>query len=138
MKHDKKKRIKKQLIERYGYCCQICGEKTTKEKLAIEHIIPKSSGGKNNKENLSLVCNSCNSKKHKYNALNYPQNAFFKNPIFFINLCMYENSNSLFDKEMTLENLKGIETNTINKLNTVKEVIKFVKNIEVRNENNND
>jgi len=32
-------------------------------RITIDHIIPKSKGGKNNHENLQVMCESCNTKK---------------------------------------------------------------------------
>ena len=40
--------------------CNYCG---TTEKLTIDHIIPISKGGKNEKENVQILCSICNNKK---------------------------------------------------------------------------
>lgn len=40
--------------------CNYCG---TNEKLTIDHIIPISKGGKNEKENVQILCSICNNKK---------------------------------------------------------------------------
>jgi len=45
----------------YGYRCYYCGQP---RKLAKDHIIPKSSGGSDNIDNIVPSCKSCNSKKH--------------------------------------------------------------------------
>jgi 5-methylcytosine-specific restriction endonuclease McrA len=45
-------------MERLGVKnCEICG---TAEYLTIDHKIPVSKGGKNNIENLQVLCNDCN------------------------------------------------------------------------------
>jgi 5-methylcytosine-specific restriction endonuclease McrA len=44
--------------------CQLCGKKLTKENVTIDHIIPISRGGTNDKDNLQPLCSSCNSYKN--------------------------------------------------------------------------
>jgi 5-methylcytosine-specific restriction endonuclease McrA len=41
-------------------CCCKCGSKS---KLHIDHIIPKSKGGKNSLDNVQILCQTCNLKK---------------------------------------------------------------------------
>ena len=41
--------------------CNLCNKKT---KLTLDHIIPLSLGGIHAKENIQILCKSCNSKKH--------------------------------------------------------------------------
>ena len=43
--------------------CQFCGKKLPTDKLTIDHIIPKSKGGKMVWENVVLACMPCNAKK---------------------------------------------------------------------------
>ena len=43
--------------------CQYCGEHFKRCDLSIDHIIPRSRGGKDTWENLVLACTSCNLKK---------------------------------------------------------------------------
>jgi len=42
--------------------CKVCG---SDKQLQVHHIIPVSLGGKNNIENLMVVCNNCHLKIHK-------------------------------------------------------------------------
>lgn len=48
---------------RDNYTCQYCGVRPAKEELTIDHIIPRSRGGKSTWENIVLACQSCNAKK---------------------------------------------------------------------------
>jgi 5-methylcytosine-specific restriction endonuclease McrA len=43
--------------------CQYCGKKFLPEKLTIDHVIPKSRGGKNSWKNLVAACKKCNQRK---------------------------------------------------------------------------
>lgn len=58
-----KKELRRQLIERDGECCYLCGSKT---RLDIHHIIFKRNGGKYTLENCVLLCWECHHVKlHK-------------------------------------------------------------------------
>ena len=48
------------IFRRDDYKCIYCGDK---ENLTIDHVIPKSRGGKNRWINLVSCCSSCNTKK---------------------------------------------------------------------------
>ena len=49
---------------RDDYTCQYCGEKIkNKSKATVDHVIPKSRGGKNSWENLVTSCIECNNVK---------------------------------------------------------------------------
>ena len=52
---------KKNILRRDNYCCQYCG--TTENPLTVDHIIPKSRGGKSNWVNVVVACKTCNLKK---------------------------------------------------------------------------
>lgn len=43
--------------------CQYCGNFFPLDKLTMDHVIPKSRGGKNTWENLAAACMKCNQKK---------------------------------------------------------------------------
>ena len=47
-----------QVFRRDGHKCAYCG--TTKGKMHLDHIIPKSRGGLNTLENLTVACSACN------------------------------------------------------------------------------
>lgn len=48
---------------RDGFCCQYCGMVFPKEQLTIDHVIPRSKGGRNNWQNLVAACLPCNNAK---------------------------------------------------------------------------
>ena len=52
---------KRNVLARDGFKCAYCG--TRKEKLTIDHIIPKSRGGKTDFENCVASCKPCNNRK---------------------------------------------------------------------------
>lgn len=52
---------KKNVLVRDGFKCAYCGN--GKERLTIDHIIPKSKGGRATFENCVSSCKSCNNKK---------------------------------------------------------------------------
>ncbi len=56
------KKIKKNLINRNGQKCNICGNRFSFKKLKVEHI--NNNYLDNNMENLQLACQSCNIKKN--------------------------------------------------------------------------
>lgn len=51
-----------QTFKRSGERCVACGEQCLTE-LTIDHIVPLSRGGGNNKENLQILCSKCNQEK---------------------------------------------------------------------------
>lgn len=58
--------LRKQIMKRDNYTCQICGVSTYKEPnllLEIDHIIPVSRGGLTTEQNLRTLCWKCNRKK---------------------------------------------------------------------------
>ena len=66
------------IFKRDHYQCQYCGCKPGTQELTIDHIIPKSLGGKTTWENCVLCCVSCNSLKgskllNEINDKKFPQ-----------------------------------------------------------------
>lgn len=51
------------IYRRDGNQCQYCGKKPGTAELTIDHIIPRSQGGKTTWENCCLACVTCNKKK---------------------------------------------------------------------------
>ena len=59
----KQKRI---ISKRAQDCCEYCGsqERFATQAFSVEHIIPRSKGGKTILDNLALACQGCNNYKH--------------------------------------------------------------------------
>lgn len=51
------------LLMRDDYTCQYCGIQPGKEHLTMDHILPRSRGGKTEWENMATACAPCNRKK---------------------------------------------------------------------------
>ncbi len=51
------------IIWRDQNTCQYCGKNFSTENLTIDHLLPKSRGGKNTWKNLVAACKKCNQKK---------------------------------------------------------------------------
>ncbi|MEO0146712.1 MAG: HNH endonuclease [candidate division WOR-3 bacterium] len=49
---------KRNILRRDGYTCQYCGSKG--EAMTVDHIIPRSQGGRDDWENLVCACHACN------------------------------------------------------------------------------
>ncbi len=64
-------RVKEEVARRAHDCCEYCRGQArfALESLSVEHIIPKSRGGKTALENLALACQGCNN--HKYNKTSH-------------------------------------------------------------------
>jgi 5-methylcytosine-specific restriction endonuclease McrA len=54
---------RKNIYERDGYTCQYCGVKAKIRELNIDHVVPRSKGGRNSWTNLVCSCIKCNSRK---------------------------------------------------------------------------
>jgi 5-methylcytosine-specific restriction endonuclease McrA len=68
---------KKVVFIRDQYTCAYCGKKI-KNKPTIDHIIPKSKGGKTNYLNVVTACEQCNFKKGNKNLKESGFNLFYK------------------------------------------------------------
>ncbi len=52
---------RREIFNRDGYACQYCGSRT--KDLTIDHVTPRSRGGKHTWENLVSACRACNHRK---------------------------------------------------------------------------
>lgn len=55
---------KRNILKRDNHQCQYCGRKDS--KLTIDHIVPRTRGGKSTWENLVCACAACNNKKGEH------------------------------------------------------------------------
>lgn len=51
------------VLVRDAYTCQYCAKQFPRADLTLDHVLPRSRGGKNTWENIVTACKSCNGKK---------------------------------------------------------------------------
>jgi 5-methylcytosine-specific restriction endonuclease McrA len=54
---------RRNLYRRDGHSCQYCGQRRPSSDLSIDHVVPRSRGGKTSWENCVLACVGCNTRK---------------------------------------------------------------------------
>ncbi|MEI8212361.1 MAG: HNH endonuclease [Planctomycetota bacterium] len=54
---------RKTLFARDGYRCQYCGQTRPMSQLSLDHVCPRSQGGRTTWENVVCSCTTCNSRK---------------------------------------------------------------------------
>ncbi len=54
---------RKNIFARDGYTCQYCGERKSENDLSLDHVVPRSRGGKSSWQNIVTACKSCNVRK---------------------------------------------------------------------------
>lgn len=54
---------RRNLYRRDRFTCQYCGSQPGQESLTIDHVVPRSKGGKSTWENCVLACVACNKRK---------------------------------------------------------------------------
>lgn len=65
-KRNRRLKLRFQIFQRDNFTCQYCGRKAPAIEIEIDHIKPKSKGGKNNPENYLTACADCNNGKGDY------------------------------------------------------------------------
>ncbi|HQR36963.1 MAG TPA: HNH endonuclease [Blastocatellia bacterium] len=55
--------LRTKILMRDRYRCQYCAVKLPASDLSIDHILPRSRGGKTSPDNLCVACKPCNSRK---------------------------------------------------------------------------
>ena len=63
---------RKNILARDDHQCQYCGNYFRERDLTIDHVIPKSKGGKNEWDNVVAACRACNQRKSDYLLENSP------------------------------------------------------------------
>lgn len=58
--------IRRSVAERARGCCEYCQsqERFCPSSFSVEHIVPRSKGGSNHRQNLALSCQGCNGAKY--------------------------------------------------------------------------
>ena len=54
---------RRNLLKRDSLVCQYCGERFRASELTVDHVVPKSKGGKTNWKNCVIACRKCNHRK---------------------------------------------------------------------------
>jgi hypothetical protein len=54
---------RRNVLQRDNYTCQYCGHRFPKQQLTLDHIIPKSKGGRSSWTNVVTCCKACNADK---------------------------------------------------------------------------
>ena len=65
-------KLRMQILERDNFTCQYCGRKPPDVVLHIDHVHPRSRGGKNEMSNLVTSCRECNIGKSDVLLKNLP------------------------------------------------------------------
>lgn len=86
-----------------GQICNYCG---SSDKLALDHVLPKKLGGKDDAENLIYACRSCNSSKGKKDLMEWMDYKDQFLPLMIIRRYLkltysYCNNNGLLDQQIT-------------------------------------
>lgn len=65
--HHEVKLTRKNVFTRDGNRCQYCGRRFQTRDLNLDHVVPRSRGGKTVWENVVLACSRCNTRKGHHN-----------------------------------------------------------------------
>lgn len=60
MRRSVSKKLRFDIFKRDGFACQYCGQKPPSVVLELDHVVPVSSGGGNDEDNLLTSCFDCN------------------------------------------------------------------------------
>jgi hypothetical protein len=55
-----KESLRYEVLQESGGRCALCGATSEDTRLEVDHIVPRSKGGSNDKENLQVLCDRCN------------------------------------------------------------------------------
>ena len=68
--------LRYQVLRDSGRRCELCGATKKDRPLHIDHIIPRSRGGKTERANLQVLCSKCNCTKGNKDTTDYSEDAF--------------------------------------------------------------
>ncbi|MZK53331.1 HNH endonuclease [Clostridium beijerinckii] len=130
---------RKQVFERDKGKCQICGKQLTMtieygevqafhqvDYYTIDHIKPVSKGGKNNIENLRILCRTCNCMKHNREAddfINAIDKNIFKSFEFNNKDLLLKDYIQLGEKDILINGLKDIKAKVLKEIDAHIELI---------------
>lgn len=57
------KLTRRSLFNRDGGICQYCGTEVSKYSFTVDHVVPRSKGGKSDWKNMVVACRECNNRK---------------------------------------------------------------------------
>jgi 5-methylcytosine-specific restriction endonuclease McrA len=60
---ERKELSRKNVLLRDGYTCQYCGRRFPSSELTVDHVIPRSKGGRTSWDNVVAGCRRCNVRK---------------------------------------------------------------------------
>lgn len=63
VRHRRVKFSRRNLWKRDNFCCQFCGHRPRNDEITMDHVVPKSRGGKSSFKNCVLACIECNKRK---------------------------------------------------------------------------
>ena len=96
--------IRYQVILRAGRRCESCGESIEKKPIDVDHIIPRSLGGKNDISNYQALCWECNTNKGNRDKTNFKE---------LEKQYQHREKNCLFCNIQTIETNRIVEENTL-------------------------
>ena len=64
--------VRRNILLRDDFHCQYCGNRFKEQDLTIDHVHPRSKGGKNDWNNVATACRDCNQKKGDHMPENAP------------------------------------------------------------------
>lgn len=65
-RHAVRKGMKRQVYNRQGGKCSMCGDKINYLNITVDHVIPISKGGTNTLDNMEAMCYTCNQMKRDH------------------------------------------------------------------------
>lgn len=92
---------------RDGFRCQYCGKRLSQRHLTVDHVIPRSRGGKTIWENTVSCCLKCNQRKKSFLPSEIKMSFFYKKPVKPTVHEFFKERVKLFGIEETLKQIGG-------------------------------